>query len=381
MGQSFRIVMISDMDAAGSGYASITTALGSRLSDLGHDVKIIGLSYNGSEHPYKFSLFPCLGMNDAFAMLNNMKVMFNPDVVVGLADIPNQDPVINVAKQLQIPYICITPMENGPLCATWATYLSQADKCYVMSEFAVKECEKMGIKAEHLTIGIDTEAWKPPTPEERLKLRESYGIKDEFVILTVADNQERKNLWGALASLEIFKKNYDRPFKYWLVTRENQFVGYRLRDLASQHGVMKEMTIFERGMPFKMLWGLFAAADVFLLTSKAEGAGLPVLEAMGCGIPVVATKTGALIEHLREHRGLLVHPEYTFIDTWGNSRRDMVDRIKCASALLDVAEGKLPNTEEARKYVTNRTWDKSVKQLLRGIEDVAHKQSSTPKPG
>ena len=239
----------------------------------------------------------------------------------------------------------------------------------------------MGIKAEHLTIGIDTEAWKPPTPEERLKLRESYGIKDEFVILTVADNQERKNLWGALASLEIFKKNYDRPFKYWLVTRENQFVGYRLRDLASQHGVMKEMTIFERGMPFKMLWGLFAAADVFLLTSKAEGAGLPVLEAMGCGIPVVATKTGALIEHLREHRGLLVHPEYTFIDTWGNSRRDMVDRIKCASALLDVAEGKLPNTEEARKYVTNRTWDKSVKQLLRGIEDVAHKQSSTPKPG
>jgi len=370
MGQSFRIVMISDMDATGSGYASITTALGSRLSDLGHQVKIIGLSYNGEEHKYGFSLFPCLGLQDAFAMLNNMKVMFEPDVVIGLADIPNQEPLSNMAKKLEIPYICITPMENGPLCATWATYLSQTDKCYVMSEFAVKECEKMGVKAEHLTIGIDTDSWKPPTPEERSKLRDSYGIKDEFVILTVADNQERKNLWGALASLEIFKHNFGKPFKYWLVTRENQYVGYRLRDLASQCGILKELTIFERGMPFKMLWGLFAAADVFLLSSKAEGLGLPVLEAMGCGLPVVATKTGALLEHLKEKRGLLVHPEYTFIDTWGNSRRDMIDRIKCASALLDIAEGKLTNVEEARKYVTNRTWDKSIKQLLKGIEEI-----------
>ena len=376
MGQSFRIVIISDMDATGSGYASITTALGSRLANLGHEVKIIGLTYNGEEHHHKFSLFPCAGINDAFAMLNNMKVLFNPDVVIVLTDIPNHEPVIKFVKTLQIPYICITPMENGPLCATWATILSQADKCYVMSEFAVEECEKMGVKAEHLTIGIDTDSWKPPTPEEKQKLRESYGIKDEFVILTVADNQERKNLWGALSSLEIFKQNFTN-FKYWLVTRENQFVGYRLRDLASNCGVLKELTIFERGMPFKMLWGLFAAADVFLLTSKAEGAGLPVLEAMGCGLPVVAINTGALHEHLVLNRGFLVPPEYTFIDTWGNSRRDMINRIECAAALLDVENGKLPDIEEARKYVMNRSWDKSVDQLIEGINNVTHKKPAS----
>jgi glycosyltransferase involved in cell wall biosynthesis len=361
------------MDATGSGYASITTALGSRLADMGHEVKIIGLSYRGEEHRFKFSLFPCPGLQDAFAMLQNMKVLFNPDVVIGLIDIPNQEPVINFVKKLEIPYICITPMENGPLCATWATILSQVDKCYVMSEFAVAECEKMGVKAEHLTIGVDTESWKPPTPEERLKLRDSYGIKDEFVILTVADNQERKNLWGALDSVRIFKENYNKPFKYWIVTRENQFVGYRLRDLASNCGIMKELTIFERGMPFKMLWGLFAAADVFLLSSKAEGCAIPVLEAMATGIPVVATKTGALREHLENLRGSLVEPEYSFIDTWGNSTRDMINRLRCALALLDVARGNLPDLVEARQYVLNRTWEKSVTQLLEGIENVTHK--------
>jgi len=371
---TFKIVIISDMDATGSGYASITTALGSRLANLGHDVKIIGLSYQGQEHNFKFSLFPCVGLNDAYNMLYQMKTLFNPNVVIGLADIPNQEPLCKMAKEFQIPYICITPMENGPLCATWAMILAQVSKCYVMSEFAVKECEKMGINAEHLVIGVDTEAWRQPTKEERDKLRESLGVTNEFVILTVADNQERKNLWGAFASLEIFKDKCKKPFKYWLVTRENQFVGYRLRDLSQIHGVSQETMIFERGMPFKQLWGLFAAADVFLLVSKAEGLGLPVLEAMSCGLPVMAVRTGVLIEHLDNGRGILVPPEYSFTDTWGNSRRDMINRAHCALSLLDFVEKiTVPNTEESRKYVLNRNWDKSVNQLLKGIEDVSNK--------
>jgi len=169
------------------------------------------------------------------------------------------------------------------------------------------------------------------------------------------------------------KNNTKRTFKYYLVTRENQFVGYRLRDLASQCGVLKELTIFERGLPFKMLWGLFAAADVFLLTSKAEGLGMPVLEAMSVGLPIVATNTGALLEHLMDGRGKLVDPEYSFIDTWGNSTRDMIDRYECAIALNDVSNGRLPNVEEARKYVLNRTWDKSINQLIEGIQNVTNK--------
>ena len=102
---------------------------------------------------------------------------------------------------------------------------------------------------------------------------------------------------------------------------------------------------------------------------------MPMLEAMSVGLPVVSNKTGAAIEHLQNGRGYLIDPEYTFIDTWGNSRRDMIDRMKCATALLSVAEGtQVPDVEEARKYVTSRTWEKSVKQLLKGIKDVSHKQ-------
>ena len=77
--------------------------------------------------------------------------------------------------------------------------------------------------------------------------------------------------------------------------------------------------IVERGVDTTQLRNLYVASDAYLSTSKAEGLGIPILEAMACGIPVVATDTGAITELLEDGRGFLVEPEYKFRDVWGNS--------------------------------------------------------------
>jgi hypothetical protein len=94
-------------------------------------------------------------------------------------------------------------------------------------------------------------------------------------------------------------------------------------------------------------------------------------------LPVISTFTGALKEHLALGRGKLVTPEYTFIDTWGNSRRDMIGRVECAATLIDVEQGRLPKVDKARDYVVNRNWDKTVDQLLKGIIDVSNSYTKT----
>ena len=162
----------------------------------------------------------------------------------------------------------------------------------------------MNIEAEYLPIGVDTDKWRVPSAEEKKTLRISYGIQpDEFVVLTVADNQERKNLSASMKIFAGFSKKVPKS-KYILVTRENSFVGWKLRDLAQVLKINDKFNIYERGISFQELWNLYAVSDAFLLTSKAEGLGMPLLEAMATGLPCLATNCTGMAELLADGRGI-----------------------------------------------------------------------------
>ena len=196
------------------------------------------------------------------------------------------------------------------------------DGVFFISELGKQEALKVGVKADHLVVGVDPVSFRPPLPDEKIQLRRGLGISDDtFVVLTVADNQERKNLWAGMDAISRLKSLIDRPIKYILVTRENNAFGWNLRDLSTILQINNELSIYERGMSRKDLWALYAVADAYLQPSKAEGLGLPILDAMLAKIPVVANDTGAMSELLSGNRGFLVPAEYTFLDVWGNSMR------------------------------------------------------------
>lgn len=369
---SKKIFCITDFDSSNSGYRNICAPLFTEMVKMGYEIKIAGLMYRGDEHDYPFSIIPCSSMQEAVAIANNLMAMWNPDIILVAMDIPVQ---INVYSQLaphKKKYIAITPLENGPLTLSWALPLMNLDKVFFISELGKREALKAGVRsAEHLQIGVDTVSYHPATHEEKSKLRDGLGIpQDAFVVLTVADNQERKNLWAGMKVISLLKKEIGRPIKYILVTREQNPYGWKLRDLARDLDIKEEYLVFERGIPQKDLWGLYAVSDVYLQPSKAEGLGMPVLDAMACGIPVVATKTGAMTE-LLENRGWLVDAEYEFTDVWGNSSRAMIDVEKAKELLrasLDDAHTSYTYKQNALLYVRSRTWDIPAKQLHDEIE-------------
>jgi len=113
----------------------------------------------------------------------------------------------------------------------------------------------------------------------------------------------------------------------------------------------------------------------YLMGGGAVHNCLPILEALSTGVPVVATDTGAITELLEDGRGFLVFPEYTFMDVWGNSKRDMIDREKAAQTLIDIYRGVLDAgaaKNAAKEYVLKRTWDIPVAQLESKIDEVCH---------
>lgn len=402
-----KILAITDLDSNGSGYKNICAPLFTELVKMGHEIKVAGLMYDGREQDYPFHLIPAMNFQDAQAICQNLIYLWKPDAILVALDLPLQAQYFSIFspylkrfpdEDVQTPrkYVAITPLENGPLTMSWAAPLFNMDAVFFISELGKQEAQKVGVfKAEHLMIGVDTESYRPPTPEERTRLRDGLGVpQDAFVVLTVAENQERKNLWAGMASICLLthgtmteqdflqviqgkKRANEFPktrtnVRYVLVTRENSNFGWKLRDLSVTLDISQEYICFERGLPTKDLWGLYAVADVYLQPSKAEGLGLPVLEAMACKVPVVATDTGAMTELLAEKRGLLVPPSYTFVDVWGNSKRDMISVWDCKDYLEDIIkwqdEGNWWDTDRALAYVKARTWDIPAKQLHDKIE-------------
>ena len=358
---------------------NITIALANQLaSRFDRKVTILGMGYSGAAHDWPFQIIPvkpARAFQHAAAMLQNLVALGQAgkndpvDAFVCLLDIPLQEMVFTwpVIGNRIVPFVGVFPIESGPLCQTWANALSRLDARLVISQYGTDRCNEIGLPATHIPIGLDAEAWRMPIEGEVEKLRESMGMEpDDFVVLTVADNQERKNLSAAFRTISLLKNKYKLPVKWVIVTRVGSKVGWKFADLANEHKITDIITTFERGIDHSRLWVLNAIADAFLLTSKAEGLCMPVIEAMACGTPVVVTNATALIEHLTDAdgkpRGFPINSEYVYQDPWGNSYRYFADPSHAAKQLKKVhllkKRGKLGDIiARGRKYAESRNWD------------------------
>ena len=138
-------------------------------------------------------------------------------------------------------------------------------------------------------------------------LAERYGLRGRF-LLYVGGYNSRKNLQMLIwAFSRIVRFLPDRQRLVMAGARGPNTE--RLRQLASALGIEKEL-IFPGHIPRRHLPLFYAAADLFCYPSLYEGFGLPPLEAMACGTPVVASNSSSMPEVLGD-AALLVPPEDT----------------------------------------------------------------------
>lgn len=378
-----KICWLSDFDIRGSGYRNISVPLCNGLVKLGHEVKASAFGYQGQEHNELFSLLPAKNLRETAAITQNLFNLWHFDIFVMAMDIPIQEQILAHMTNRPFKYVGLFAIEADPLCQSWAMVLMQMDKRFMISRFGVDEAKKVGVDGINIEVGIDTSAWKQATKDEKIQLRKSLGIpEDAFVVLTVADNQERKHLSAGIEIVSKFHKEVPEANTYYLmVTREHNMVGWKLRDLAQTFGISDRLLIYERGMSHKQLWSMYAMSDVFFLPSKAEGLGMPMLEAMAVGIPCMATDCTGMHELLYPDRGILVPHAYSYIDPFGNGNRYLIDKdlaVECMKAVYfsyywkNNPEDNLVSNivKNARKFVEKRTWEKSVNIFNDGLRSM-----------
>jgi glycosyltransferase involved in cell wall biosynthesis len=130
-------------------------------------------------------------------------------------------------------------------------------------------------------------------PVQLARVRARYGLADRFV-LYVGTIEPRKNLARLIDAFARRHRTGDLPHQ--LVCAGPY--GWLSRDIARQLerlGIADAIR-FVGYVPFDDLPALYSASEMFVFPSLYEGFGLPVIEAMACGAPVIAARAASLME-------------------------------------------------------------------------------------
>ena len=149
------------------------------------------------------------------------------------------------------------------------------------------------------------ELFRPVPHEETIETRRRLKIEDEF-ILFVGTIEPRKNL---LALLEAFGEiNRSTSLRPQLVIAGPE--GWLTDKLFSQieRSGLKDRLRFTGYLTDEELRALYSSCSVFVYPSLYEGFGLPPLEAMQCGAPVITSRISSIIETVGTEAACLVSP-------------------------------------------------------------------------
>ncbi len=181
----------------------------------------------------------------------------------------------------------------------------------------------------------DDEAW----------LQQRFGITKPFVVVASARNWRTKNLTSALQALEIAQKESDTIFQSVMYGPTNGPISLD-SDLASK------LDLHHLGyLEASDLAALLRHAHAFVMPSLYEGFGLPLVEAMSCGCPVIASNCGSL-------------PEVADAGAQCFGAFDVQAMAKALALLLRSPDELQQKRFEALRRAADFSWDKAAQETI-----------------
>ncbi len=187
--------------------------------------------------------------------------------------------------------------------------------------------------------------------------RERVGlIKDNKYILNVSSSEQRKNFPSVLKAFSIiFESQYN--FNLIHVGKLDK----KSKDMIKKLNLDRQFINFENISEEKLAL-LYNASDLFVFPSFYEGFGLPVLEAMASGCPVITSNKSSLPEVV-DNAGILVDPEN--IDELGNMMYKVLTNNKLQKDMIQ------RGVEQAKKF----SWQKCAREIYSICNDFYHKET------
>ncbi len=195
--------------------------------------------------------------------------------------------------------------------------------------------------------GVDPALAERPAKEELEEIKAHYGLRSP-VVLVVANDKPHKNLDLVLRAYHLAVRQHRIPGQ--LVFLGGADAESRLSVRARRIGLGDRVRLLGR-VPRAHLYALYHVAAVQLHVSLYEGFGLPILEAMCAGVPVITSNLGAMRE-LGEGAARLVNP-LEVDEVAGALERVLVD---------DPLRRRM--VEAGRRRAESLSWERTVEETV-----------------
>jgi GT2 family glycosyltransferase len=193
--------------------------------------------------------------------------------------------------------IGFTMLETDRIPEEWVRQANQMDEVWAPSQFNASTFSASGVtRPIHVVpLGVDPDYFNP-------KIRSSR-LSEYYTFLSVFE-------WGERKAPEILLRGFNQEF------RASEPVILVCKILNVDPGVDVEAEIRKLGLdpaggriyislnqvtPTYQLGMLYRSADCFVLSTRGEGWGMPIIEAMACGVPVIATNWSAPCDFMKPH--------------------------------------------------------------------------------
>lgn len=207
-----------------------------------------------------------------------------------------------------------------------------------------------------ISSAVDTH-FRPATlsPDETSELRQRFGISRKMVLCAPGGYDVRKNIPGLIAAYALLPAELRAEHQLVLVSRMSDAERMKLDAASRNAGLRADELVLTGYVANPDLIALYSTATLFVFPSRHEGFGLPALEAMACGAPVIGSDRTSIPE--------VIGCQEALFDA--SSPQAMAQKIEQvlgdASLRHRLREHGL---EQARKF----SWDASARRAWQAIE-------------
>jgi glycosyltransferase involved in cell wall biosynthesis len=210
-----------------------------------------------------------------------------------------------------------------------------------------------------IRYGVDVQAFSVSRRlAERATARKLFQLSaEDFTLLLIGNDWRTKGLAALLQSLALIR---ELPWKLLVVGRD---VRDPYEKMIRNYGVANRVIFLP---PSPNVMQFYAAADAYVGPSLEDAYGLPIIEAMACGLPVIASSRAGAHEIITDGSDGIILRDPQNAEELATALRSLITNPRLCAQL----------GEHATRTAQNHTWDRNAQSTWEWLNEVARKKKA-----